>query len=289
LDRILITGAAGSIGSALARKLVSERLYLFDNNETGLFEIYEELKDKGKVEYVLGSIRDRNKLDKIFEKYRPEIVYHAAAYKHVALLEKWPDEAIKTNIDGTKNLIEVSKKYNVKKFIFISSDKAVNPKSIMGKTKRECEKMCLEANGKTKFKIVRFGNIMSSRGSIIPIWQRQIRENQFLTITSKRMKRYFMSIPEAAELVIKSSKTGRGGEIFILDMGKEILIKDLADIMIKISGKDIGVKYTGADKGEKFSEQLMSAEERSRAVKKDKLYIIYAKKKSKKKGNESKN
>lgn len=276
---VIVVGAAGSICSALSRKIAEQKpkkLLLLDNNETGLFDIYEELKNKCRVEFILGSIRDEKKLDEIFNKYRPEIVFHGAAYKHIVMCEKWPYEAIKTNVGGTKSLINVSVKYGVKKFVFISSDKTANPVSVMGKTKREGEEMCLMANvhDKTKFIVVRFGNVMASRGSVIPTWQKQIEENKSLTITHKLMKRYFMGIPQAVDLVIKAEEMGKGGEIFVLDMGREVLIKDLAEMMIKMSGKDLRLKYTGINKGEKMKEVLMTQKEKRRSKKINGMYVI---------------
>ena len=276
---VIVVGAAGSICSALSRKIAEQKpkkLLLLDNNETGLFDIYEELKNKCRVEFILGSIRDEKKLDEIFNKYRPEIVFHGAAYKHIVMCEKWPYEAIKTNVGGTKSLINVSVKYGVKKFVFISSDKTANPVSVMGKTKREGEEMCLMANvhDKTKFIVVRFGNVMASRGSVIPTWQKQIEENKSLTITHKLMKRYFMGIPQAVDLVIKAEEMGKGGEIFVLDMGREVLIKDLAEMMIKMSGKDLGLKYIGVGKGEKMKEVLMTQKEKRRSKKINGMYVI---------------
>jgi len=287
LNKILITGASGSVGSALARKLINEKLYLFDQDESGLFDIYEELKNKGKVEYIIGSIRDKEKLDLVFSKYRPEIVYFASAYKHVILMEKWPDEAIKTNIEGLENTIEVAKKYKVKKFVFVSSDKAVNPTSMMGRTKKWGEQLCLKANGKTKFIIVRFGNVMASRGSLLEIWKKQIEENKPLTITHPKMKRYFMGLYEAVDLILKASHMGEDGEIFVLNSMDEIYIRNLAKLMIKLSGKDISIVYTKPGKGEKMKEILMTASEKRRSVYKNGMWII--KNEKNKKSNKIKN
>ena len=287
MNKILITGASGSVGSALARKLINEKLYLFDQDESGLFDIYEELKNKGKVEYIIGSIRDKEKLDLVFSKYRPEIVYFASAYKHVILMEKWPDEAIKTNIEGLENTIEVAKKYKVKKFVFVSSDKAVNPTSMMGRTKKWGEQLCLKANGKTKFIIVRFGNVMASRGSLLEIWKKQIEENKPLTITHPKMKRYFMGLYEAVDLILKASHMGEDGEIFVLNSMDEIYIRNLAKLMIKLSGKDISIVYTKPGKGEKMKEILMTASEKRRSVYKNGMWII--KNEKNKKSNKIKN
>ena len=272
-----MVGAAGSICSALSRKIAEQKpkkLLLLDNNETGLFDICEELKDKCKVEPILGDIKDRAKLDETFNKYKPEIVFHGAAYKHVVMCEKWPLEAIKTNIGGTNYLVEFSQKYNVNKFIFISSDKAANPVSVMGKTKKKGEEICLKANGKTKFIVVRFGNVMASRGSVIEVFKKQIEEGKPLTITHKLMERYFMGLYEAVDLILKASHLGKGGEIFILDMKDKILIENLAKMMIKISGKDLGIVYTGKKQGEKLKEILMTPFEKRRSVKINGMWII---------------
>ena len=252
-------GAAGSIGSALCRKLVllkPKKIIILDQDESGIFDIYEELKEKGNIEYVIGSIRDKEKMIQIFYDYQPQIVFHAAAYKHVVLMEKWSDEAEKTNVVGLRNVIDAALLSDVEKFIFISSDKAVNAVSVMGRTKAIGERMCLDADGKTKFIIVRFGNVMPSRGSVVPIFQKQIAEGKNLTVTSPDMRRYFMGIYDAVDLMLKAAEQGKGGEIFLLDMGEVIYIKDLAKLMIKISGKPLEIIYTHIGEGEKLHEEL---------------------------------
>lgn len=274
---VLVTGAAGSIGSALCRRIIAyqpERLLLLDQDETGLFDIYEELKDKIPCDYIIASIRERENLISLFYEFKPQMVIHAAAYKHVVLMERWPEEAEKTNIFGLQNVIDASLLSDVEKFVFISSDKAVHPHSVMGKTKERGEKICLTANGKTKFTVVRFGNVMPSRGSVVPIFQKQIAEGKNLTVTDKKMRRYFMGIYDAADLILKALFLGNGGEIFILDMGQPMFIKDLAQLMIKLSGKDLSIQYTAAQKGEKFSEQLMTKEEKKRMRKVGHFYVI---------------
>ena len=245
-----------------------------DNNETGLFDIYEEVKSECKTEPIIGDIRDREKVENIFKIYKPDIVFHGAAMKHIIMCEKWPLEAYKINILGTINVSDMAQKYGVKKFIFISSDKAANPVSVMGKTKKKGEEICLKANNKTKFIVVRFGNVMASRGSLLEIWKKQIKENKPLTITDKRMQRYFMGLYEAVDLILKASHFGKGGEIFILDMKDEVLIEDLAKIMIKISGKDLGVVYIEKGQGEKLKEILMTPQERKRSKKINGMWII---------------
>ena len=274
---VLCTGAAGSIGSALCRKLAQlplKQLIILDQDETGVFDIYEELKNKCKTEYIIANIREKENIAKLFRKYSPDIVYHAAALKHVALMEKWPEEAYKTNIIGTINLIDAAISTNVQKFIFISSDKAVNPLSVMGKTKKLGEVSCLARNGATKFIVVRFGNVMPSRGSVVPIFQKLIAEGKNLPVTHKRMERYFMGIYDAAMLILKATLLGKGGEVFILDMGESMLISELAKIMVRLSGKDLDIYYTKPAKGEKLTEVLMTKEEKKRAEKIGNLYVI---------------
>lgn len=273
----LITGASGSIGSALAKTLIKlspKKLIILDQDETGLFDVYEEIKAQGKVEYVIASIREKDSLDLVFTEHTPDIVFHAAAYKHVVLMEKYANEAFKTNVRGTVNLLEVCKKHAVKKFIFISSDKAVNPSSVMGNSKAIGERLCLEDISKTKKIIVRFGNVMPSRGSVVPIFQKQINEGKNLTVTSKFMERYFMGIYDAVKLILKATEIGKGGEIMVLDMGKPILIEDLAKLMIKISGKPLEIEYSKPSKGEKYKEELMTSAEKKRAHKVGDLYVI---------------
>jgi len=270
---ILITGAAGSIGSALARVLAKDnKIIMVDQNETGIFDLEEELKPNGIG--VVCNIRSEH-LKKTFIKYRPEIVFHAAAMKHVVMCERYSEEATLTNIHGLVNVINAAEDVGVEKFIFISSDKAVNPSSKMGETKKTGEVTCFYRNNK-RFKciVVRFGNVMPSQGSIVPIFKKQIDEGKNLTVTHRSMRRYFMGIYDAVNLVIKAAEIGRGGETFILDMGKPIYIKDLAEMMIKISGKPLGIVYTKPGKGEKFSEELMTKSEKKRTKKVAGLFII---------------
>ena len=262
---ILVSGAAGSIGSELCRQLKGKIIAL-DFNETGIFDLCQKIK----VEGVIADIRNKERLREVFEKYKPDIVYHAAAYKHLPLMEQFPAEAIQTNIIGTQNLIRASEEYGVEKFVFISTDKAVNPNSIMGATKRIGEMLSQKAG----YISVRFGNVLGSRGSVIPIWQRQINENKPITITDEKMERYFMTIKEACSLVIKAGEQGKGGETFILDMGNPVKIKDLAEKIVKETGRDIPIKVIGIRPQEKLTAELMTLEEKGRAVKKGKFWII---------------
>lgn len=253
---VLITGAAGSIGSALARKIFQQqptKLILLDNDETGLFDIQQELKG---ADAVIASIRDEERLKEVFKKYKPTVVFHVAAYKHVPLMEDHPFEAIKTNIGGVINIATIAVRSKVKRFIFISSDKAADPLSVMGLTKKYGEKLCRSygETTKTKFLIVRFGNVMGSRGSVIPIWQRQIEKGEAVTVTSKDMRRYFMGIYEAVELILEAAKGKEG--TYLLDMGDPIRILDLARLVIKMSGKDIPIKIIGNRGAEKVFERL---------------------------------
>lgn len=283
--KVLITGAAGSIGSALSRRIAElkpESLIILDQDESGLFDVGEDVKKFCKTHLVIANIRESDRINGVFSKYRPDIVYHCAAYKHVSLMEMWPEEAERTNVGGTQILVDASIKFRVDKFIFVSTDKAVNGTSVMGRTKKEGERICQEANkaGVTKFIIVRFGNVMASRGSVVPIFQKQIAEGKNLTITDARMKRFFMGIYEAVELVIHATIIGRAGDIIVLDMGELIHIIELAMLMIKLSGKNLKLEYTKARKGEKLFEELMTDEEKKRAVKKNGLFVIRAVNKS---------
>jgi len=262
---VLVTGAAGSIGLELSKQIYEmkpRKLLLLDNNETGLFDLWDELP---KAEILLTDIRSSLDIDTIFERHKPQIVFHTAAYKHVKIGEMFPQVFRQNNVFGTRSLLN----QQFEKFIFISTDKAVNPDCAMGKTKLECEKMCLE---KENCIIVRFGNVMGSRGSLIPIWQKQLNEGKPLTVTDKRMKRFFMSIEGACSLILKAAEIGKGGEIFILDMGKSIKILEMAkQIASRIGCK---IKMIGISKGEKLEEVLMTKEERKRAIKKKDFWII---------------
>jgi FlaA1/EpsC-like NDP-sugar epimerase len=268
--RILITGAAGSIGSEITRQLSDydyEQLILIDQAESPLYDLQQELiqNNKHHIISLVAGIQDRNKMDEIFEMYRPHKVYHAAAYKHVPLMEYNPYEAIKTNILGTKTLVDISVKYNVESFVMISTDKAVNPTNIMGATKRTAELYvsCLSnQKNTTKFTTTRFGNVLGSNGSVIPLFEKQIQKRLPLTVTHKDITRYFMTIQEACNLVLEAGTMGSGGEIYIFDMGKSVKIFDIAKKMIYLSGlnypEDIDIKITGLRPGEKLYEELMA-------------------------------
>ena len=282
---ILITGAAGSIGSELSRqtaKFSPSLLLLLDQDETGIFNISKELENNFsglKIQSIITDIRDKEKINEIFKRFQPKIVFHAAAYKHVPLMEENPDEAVKNNIFGTENLIKISLDNNVEKFIFISTDKAVNPTSVMGATKRVCEMICQAYNQKnhTKFVSVRFGNVLNSRGSVIPIFREQIKRGGPVEVTHRDMKRYFMLTSEACLLVMQSGAMGQGGEVFVLDMGKPVKIWDLAKEMIRLSGfepdKDIAIVFTGIRPGEKLFEEILTAEEGTITTQNQKIFM----------------
>lgn len=283
--KVLVVGAAGSIGSVLSEKLAKlslKQLLILDQDETGIFDLYESLQEISNVDYIIANIRDKERVFEIFNQHKPDIVLHAAAYKHVSLMERYPTEAHKTNVNGMSNVANAAVANRTKKFIFISSDKAANPKSVMGKTKLMGENICKALNNETKFIIVRFGNVLGSRGSVVPIWRKQIAENKPITITDKKMKRYFMSIHEASDLILKAATIGKGGETIILDMGKQMYVEDLAKLMVKLNGKELPIKYIGAKPGEKFKEQLMTRQERSIAKKINGLFIIKNEKENKK-------
>ena len=281
---VLITGAGGSIGSELSRqtaKFKPSSLLLLDQDETAIFNIFEELKNNFSnlnIEPLIVDVLDKDKINEIFKKFHPEIVFHAAAYKHVPLMEQNPDEAVKNNIFGTKVLAEASLSHGVGKFIFVSTDKAVNPVSVMGATKRAGEMICQALNQKnrTKFISVRFGNVLDSRGSVIPIFRERIKKMMPIEVTHPEMKRYFMLISEACLLVMQASAMGQGGEVFVLDMGKPIKIVDLAKEMIKLSGlepdKDIHIVFTKPRPGEKLFEEILTAEEGTVATKNQKIF-----------------
>jgi len=281
---VLITGAAGSIGSELCRQAARfnpSELLLLDQDETGIFNISEELKykyPKLRFSSVICDIREIKKIDKIFNESRPNIIFHAAAYKHVPLMENNPDEAVKNNIFGTKIIAETALKSGVEKFIFISTDKAVNPISVMGMTKRIGEMICqvLNQKNKTKFISVRFGNVLDSRGSVIPIFRDQIKSRRPVEVTHPEMQRYFMVISEACLLVMQAGVIGGGGEVFVLDMGEPIKILDLAKEMIRFSGfepdKDIPIVFTEPRPGEKLFEEILTAEEGTIATQNQKIF-----------------
>jgi FlaA1/EpsC-like NDP-sugar epimerase len=284
--RILVTGAGGSIGSELIRQLrrfQPSELILLDKDENNLYEIGCEIReDFDCVVEVIGDIRNFDAMEKLFGKYRPDVVFHAAAYKHVPLMEVYPAEAILNNVIGTKNVAELSRTYGVKVFVLVSTDKAVNPSNTMGASKRVAEMIVQSLaapTGGTRFCCVRFGNVLGSRASVVPIFQRQIRQGKSITVTHPDVTRYFMTIPEAVQLVIQAGALGDKGEIFLLDMGNPVKIVDLARNLIELSGlvpdKDIAIEFYGLRPGEKIDEELLIAGERSaRSTKHSKIFVV---------------
>lgn len=270
---ILVTGAAGSIGSGLVKQIGNyepKNIILLDQAESALYDLQQDLHAKGTIfpfEIVIGDIRNYDRLKRVFGFYKPEYVFHAAAYKHVPLMENNPSEAVFTNVKGTKNLVDLSLEFGVHKFVMISTDKAVNPTNVMGASKRVAEIYAQTKNNlsTTKFITTRFGNVLGSNGSVIPLFQKQIEQGGPLTITDERITRFFMTIPEACQLVLEAGSMGNGGEIFVFDMGKSVKILDLAKKMIQLSGleigKDIEIKVTGLRPGEKLYEELLASEE----------------------------
>lgn len=270
---ILVTGAAGSIGSEIVRQLLRfnpKRIVVFDQAETPLYELELELKEKfhfNKVEVVIGNITDKYRIEKVFSTYRPSLVYHAAAYKHVPMMENNPAEAIRTNVLGTKTLADLAMKYEVLKFVMVSTDKAVRPTNVMGASKRIAEIYTQSSNqlGGTKFITTRFGNVLGSNGSVILRFKKQIENGGPVTVTHPEITRFFMTIPEACQLVLEAGAMGKGGEIFVFDMGKSVKIIDLAKRIIKLSGLklgvDINISITGLRPGEKLYEELLSDKE----------------------------
>jgi FlaA1/EpsC-like NDP-sugar epimerase len=270
---ILVTGAAGSIGSEIVRQLVAynpKKVILLDQAESPIYNLEVELKEQRLLhltEAVIGDIRNVERLENVFNSFKPDIIFHAAAYKHVPLMEDNPSEAILTNVLGTKNLVDLAMANNVEKFVLISTDKAVNPTNVMGCSKRIAEIYAQSANNlsHTKFITTRFGNVLGSNGSVIPLFKKQIENGGPLTVTDKRITRFFMTIPEACALVLEAESMGKGHEIFVFDMGESVRIYDLAKKMIKLSGleegKDIEIKITGLRPGEKLYEELLTNEE----------------------------
>ncbi|MBL0389252.1 polysaccharide biosynthesis protein [Tumebacillus sp. ITR2] len=281
---VLVTGAGGSIGSELCRQIVKfapAKLLLLGHGENSIYEIELELRNNHPeihLETLIADIQDRKRIEQVFQTFEPSVVFHAAAHKHVPLMERNPAEAIKNNVLGTQNVAECSHLFGVSKFVLISSDKAVNPTSVMGVTKRVAEMIIqsLDRVSDTKFVAVRFGNVLGSRGSVIPIFQRQIREGGPVTVTHPEMVRYFMTIPEASQLVIQAGAFAEGGEIFILDMGQPVKIVDLARAVIQLSGLkpdvDIPVEFTGIRPGEKLFEELLMNEEGLNPTRHDRIF-----------------
>lgn len=282
---VMVSGGGGSIGSELCRQIMRfspERLIIVDIYENNAYDIQMELNSKypGNQPVVLiASIRDKERIDEIFDKYRPDIVFHAAAHKHVPLMEHSPGEAIKNNVFGTYNLATAADRFGVEKFVMISTDKAVNPTNIMGASKRLCEMIiqCMEKVSATDFVAVRFGNVLGSNGSVIPLFERQIEEGGPVKVTHKDVTRFFMTIPEAAQLVIQAACYANGGEIFVLDMGKPVKIYDLAENLIRLSGHtpgvDIKIEIIGLRPGEKLYEELLMDQEGLESTKHSKIFI----------------
>ncbi|APC41952.1 polysaccharide biosynthesis protein [Clostridium estertheticum] len=282
---ILVTGGGGSIGSELCRQIIKfnpKQLIVFDIYENNAYDLQMELEYKyPKLDLLvlIGSVRDKKRLEDVFKKYSPDIVFHAAAHKHVPLMENSPMEAIKNNVFGTYNVAECAHKFNVERFVMISTDKAVNPTNVMGATKRMCEMIIqsMDKISKTHFVAVRFGNVLGSNGSVIPLFKKQIEHGGPVTLTNKYITRFFMTIPEAAQLVLQSGAYAQGGEIFVLDMGKPVKIYDLAWDLIKLSGftpdKDIKIEITGLRPGEKLYEELLMSEEGLTNTKHEKIFI----------------
>ncbi|GKX31769.1 nucleoside-diphosphate sugar epimerase [Vallitalea longa] len=299
--KVVVTGGGGSIGSELCRQIASfgpRELVIIDIYENNAYDLQNELIRKSNVELhnlcdskqvmhkakirlkvIIASVRDKKRIDKIFKDIQPDVVFHAAAHKHVPLMEDNPTEAIKNNVFGTLNVAQCADKYNVKKFVLISTDKAVNPTNVMGATKRLCELVIqsIDKVSKTEFAAVRFGNVLGSNGSVIPLFKKQIAEGGPLTVTHEDIIRYFMTIPEAARLVIQAGALAKGGEIFILDMGEPVKIMDLAKDLIKLSGlkpyTDIPIEVTGLRPGEKLYEELLMAEEGMTSTSHNKIFI----------------
>jgi len=272
---ILITGAAGSIGSELVRQVASytpEKLILLDQAESPLYELQLEIEQAygtNFAEVVIADVREEARMREIFKRHKPNVVYHAAAYKHVPMMEENPSEAIRTNVMGTKICVDLADEFKVEKFVMVSTDKAVNPTNIMGASKRIAEIYSQSKNvgSKTRYVTTRFGNVLGSNGSVIPLFKRQIAQGGPITVTHPEITRYFMTIPEACQLVLEAGMLGEGGEIYIFDMGQSVKIADLAKKMIKLSGyelgKDIQIKYVGLRPGEKLFEELLADKENS--------------------------
>lgn len=286
--KVLITGAAGSIGSEIARQIAVmdiEQLVLIDQAESALYDIQQTLKNKiseekqNKIHYIVSSVRDQKRMFSLFNKYRPEVIFHAAAYKHVPLMEKFPYEAINTNIYGTKIIADLANEFEAEKFVMVSTDKAVNPTNVMGATKRVAEIYvnCISKVSKTNYIVTRFGNVLGSNGSVIPLFKRQLDHGGPLTVTHPDITRFFMTIPEACQLVLEAAIMGKGGEIFVFDMGESMKIIDLAKRMIRLSGykypEEIDIKIVGLRPGEKIYEELLATDENTIKTHHEKIMI----------------
>lgn len=288
--RVLVTGAGGSIGSELCRqiaKMSPSVLYLLGKGENSIYEIDSELREKYEefmIKPIIADVRDKNRIRSIFATVRPQVVFHAAAHKHVPLMEAQPVEAVRNNIFGTKNVAEAADEFHAERFVMISTDKAVNPTSVMGATKRMAELVVqnLSKASNTKFVVVRFGNVLGSRGSVIPLFKKQIAKGGPITITHPDMVRYFMTIPEASQLVLQAGSMATGGEVFVLDMGEPVKILDMACDLIELSElipyKDIKFKFTGLRPGEKLFEELLTAEEGTASTEHNKIFMANLKK-----------
>ena len=289
---ILVTGAAGSIGSGIVKQLSNfqpKKVILLDQAESNLYELEQELKynhPEFNFSIVVGDICNEKRMTRLFDYFQPDYVFHAAAYKHVPLMEDNPSEAIYTNVYGTKNIVDLSVKYNVKKLVFVSTDKAVNPPNVMGASKRIAEILIqTQINSTTRFITTRFGNVLGSNGSVIPLFKKQIEQGGPITITDERITRYFMTIPEACQLVLEACSMGNGSEIYVFDMGESVKIIDLAKKMIKLSGleinKDIEIKVTGLRPGEKLYEELLASDENTKPTHHPKILIAEVRKNDK--------
>ena len=282
---IMVTGGGGTIGSELCRQIVANkpgRLLIVDIYENGAYELQMELKryyPEADIKVLIGSVRDYDRMESIFSEYKPDYVYHAAAHKHVPLMENSPNEAVKNNCNGTLNMTKLSDEYGVKRFILISTDKAVRPTNVMGATKRICEMIVQTYNkmSDTEFVAVRFGNVLGSNGSVIPLFLKQIESGGPITLTHREITRYFMTIPEAVSLVLKAGLMAKGGEIFVLDMGQPVKIYDLAVNLIKmkgyVPGKDIQIEIVGLRPGEKLYEELLMAEEGLQSTSNELIFV----------------
>lgn len=282
---VLVTGAGGSIGSEIVRQITRfkpKSIILLGHGENSIFEIEQELKRRHPNQHtvaVIADIRDEHRIDRVFEEYKPDVVFHAAAHKHVPLMEANPEEALTNNVFGTRNVARSADKHGAKRFVMISTDKAVNPISVMGMSKRAAEMIVqsIGSTSQTKFMAVRFGNVLGSRGSVVPMFRRQIAEGGPVTVTHPDMTRYFMTIPEAVQLVIQAGAMGKGGEVFALDMGEPIKITQLAEEIVRLSGmepgKDIEIIYTGVRPGEKLFEEILTSEEVAASTKHRKIFV----------------